>query len=1825
MKKTVQTVTLLLLLVTTLYAFSPLKYQRLVIFWNPVMAIDPAGVPANYKRPEPFDGLEYVGQYSDSKPYHELCKAPEIGKSALKMFLTALDSTVGYTYGKTLDTTGIKERVEDNSGVVTGASPAVLPRVRIYSVYDDIRLDSLYNAFDGEGPEAIVILNAGAKITADSLSRMAITTLLYDASMDDINLLFIGSASTPYITALNRVCENKGTDPLIPIREMDKSYVLSPYSGSLLFDYNFCSDSNANGSEQDSVVFGYENNRHTIHKVSSVVFNNGSYTYVKGDLLYEAEGSSVSVDKLLIAAENITHHWGQFRIEGIKASLPIVYDGDQPDMNSALFYDTKTLAITPDKKLIVTADLTADYIHNYAGNSIAAGDPIVEAGTALPIGEMISVAVIKKAEEDSQLGSSQEYQKSSKISFPGACAPYNGAWIADMGSDKVWIFSPAKGDGTQSEDVTQFRRPAGGSQYEMVTIGNDNIKHSYSLIMGDTVVIWSQNDKWEKKDSIGYFVVDSIYERHSSYQFEFTDDFIINNARVFREGSRLEFRDGYEISFPKSGYSNLSMDMGDIAGNGNSEIFDKVFELSALDEHATIPFKTWEDNGRISCDAEIWGYDEHLELARYSDWLGPQGAFDRDKYYVATFCQQVAKGEKQFYTLEENVGKNGFEKHYFNQLPDESQSAIKNKEYPLITVGRKGHFQFALLGYQPHFLEDVALSMDILRDITSHVAHGGYSAPYPQVYLKKDGQLYSDSVPVPTTIDELAIVVDLHELGQDIYDEGYTLFFDLQYPYGNTISALTLDDVKEKKSAKDSLIDTLIFDLADVIDPTISTNTTLRTFMVDFNLNANLGGFVSSPPSYLFTFPKLIAEFTDNSTEFIVSKDVAVQSTHYALEYDTTTYTLPGGVPQIVMNGESSSSPMNITIDKSQTVTAYAEMEGYVRSDTISRDYTKEMVTFPVPLTSVPEDSILFVTDSVGVELILSGEMLESKIPYTIEWAITYNGEVALAGTSEKNSAVNIALSQFIKRDNCEATQFTLKAKTVSGDASSALNSVDTVYSFSVRKLNTDPSAAASVDFTGTTFLPIEALYGGSEVADADILYRYGSTINSMKSGESTVDFTTSVSLTFWAEDSAYINSDTVSDYRLNLVDVVIPTLPTPLVTPLAENVNGNGEYIFATENPFHLALSSYEVNGKSVSNDDYSLAYTLGSATLSQSDTGFIVLQSNFVDSLCINGFTSVTLQAQALSTDFAQWNSSATSVVQTYDFRQVQVDIEEITEESDTTVVRVHATDPVTEGALEGAVIYYTFDGTTPDKSSAKIDAGKGIRVPLGSILKVVADCRNYINGSGQAIFTKEAFIMSDPVTGSFFGESLEVALTSNFSPIYYTIDGGDTLTIETNSGAFTLDDNLPSLIRDNDTVKIHVWVNAVTNGGVTMEGTSAEYHFYRRKLPKVVVSPESGMYNTSSIEVTMVTPGNVGAIHYALNGVDLDAPTTPYTTPFSLTLDEEVTARAYAVDWLPSDTTTVHYRYLNPDTLIITADINKDGTVDVKDFAEVSSFWYNSAKNEGSFTELAPDFGDFGKPDIRPDNRFDFEDLNRFVQYCYWFVEQGYSSKRSQCRTNSLAPISCRAQRRDSTIELALSAEGVEDLVALSCELVESKETSWKSGPFLSGEGKPLSAVLGDAFVQSRLSQTAPSVSGSGLLAEAKLPKEQSADTLLLWVTLVYQSGVVEESLMRVPVESDNSVTLSITPTPLLAGDEALIHLRSQGAPCLSYRIQIYDITAQLVYEHEASLIEPQNSVAVQYSGETNWRKLLASGSYAVECSYELDDGTNGRVSTVMAISE
>lgn len=247
----------------------------------------------------------------------------------------------------------------------------------------------------------------------------------------------------------------------------------------------------------------------------------------------------------------------------------------------------------------------------------------------------------------------------------------------------------------------------------------------------------------------------------------------------------------------------------------------------------------------------------------------------------------------------------------------------------------------------------------------------------------------------------------------------------------------------------------------------------------------------------------------------------------------------------------------------------------------------------------------------------------------------------------------------------------------------------------------------------------------------------------------------------------------------------------------------------------------------------------------------------------------------------------------------------------------------------ATEGATIYYTLDGTTPDEN-ATLYSGE-ISINSTTTLKAIAIKDNW-NDSEVATATyninlSHAINITSPVDSAVF------LTTQSFRPAFtlenFTLGTNGLLKLE---GEFLTLYEMPNplYIASQDMIDVIAGIDiSLPAGGYNITLTltnldssllspsiseSRHFSFVQPVVENPVFSPIAGEYE-DSVKVTITCETEDAAIYYTLDGTAPDENATLYTAPINLTADATIKAIAIIEGWTASEVVTAAYVITQP----------------------------------------------------------------------------------------------------------------------------------------------------------------------------------------------------------------------------------------------------------------------------------------------------------------------
>jgi len=222
------------------------------------------------------------------------------------------------------------------------------------------------------------------------------------------------------------------------------------------------------------------------------------------------------------------------------------------------------------------------------------------------------------------------------------------------------------------------------------------------------------------------------------------------------------------------------------------------------------------------------------------------------------------------------------------------------------------------------------------------------------------------------------------------------------------------------------------------------------------------------------------------------------------------------------------------------------------------------------------------------------------------------------------------------------------------------------------------------------------------------------------------------------------------------------------------------------------------------------------------------------------------------------------------------------------------------------EGAVIYYTIDGSTPTKESSLYETGFILYGPDTVTVKAIAMADGYINSAvSEATFqlTKTPVAVSPEFTpkGGLYMDSVSITLSSSTSGavIYYSQDGS----IPTSES--TLYEG-PIALAAPDSITIKAIATAEGNNPSPV--SQATYVVKQRpQVAAPVISPTDDQY-TDSVRISMSSSTQDASIYYTLDGSEPSQASMRYDGSLVLRAEfsDTLKAIAYAEGYTPSQVT-------------------------------------------------------------------------------------------------------------------------------------------------------------------------------------------------------------------------------------------------------------------------------------------------------------------------------
>ncbi len=233
--------------------------------------------------------------------------------------------------------------------------------------------------------------------------------------------------------------------------------------------------------------------------------------------------------------------------------------------------------------------------------------------------------------------------------------------------------------------------------------------------------------------------------------------------------------------------------------------------------------------------------------------------------------------------------------------------------------------------------------------------------------------------------------------------------------------------------------------------------------------------------------------------------------------------------------------------------------------------------------------------------------------------------------------------------------------------------------------------------------------------------------------------------------------------------------------------------------------------------------------------------------------------------------------------------------------------STTPVTVSPNTGtpkATIRYTTDLSEPDESSPIFTS---LLISSTTTLKL----RSYKSGWIQSSVKTEIYTITGSLAlplvsesgGTYTSErSISLTNSNNSAIIYYTLDGTEPTESDTEYTS-------PITISSTTTLRARAFLNLWTPSTI-----SSHTYIITGQVTTPQITPAATTHSTPQ---TITIGGvNVGAVlYYTTDDSEPTQSSTIYSSPFSLTKNATIKARAYLTDWDPSAIKTVSYELITP----------------------------------------------------------------------------------------------------------------------------------------------------------------------------------------------------------------------------------------------------------------------------------------------------------------------
>ncbi|MGM0461854.1 MAG: chitobiase/beta-hexosaminidase C-terminal domain-containing protein [Fibrobacterota bacterium] len=516
-------------------------------------------------------------------------------------------------------------------------------------------------------------------------------------------------------------------------------------------------------------------------------------------------------------------------------------------------------------------------------------------------------------------------------------------------------------------------------------------------------------------------------------------------------------------------------------------------------------FRDWkEDNGRLRAAADIWAFNENLDLRPFTELLDPNSGkdFDRDAYYVSYLGNQVAGREEfpHFVRPPENAGE--FSAPADSMRYDRAGYDESGKLYNAISVVQTGRRRLGMLGFQPSYLDNYEFAEMLLEDITIWIASDNFRMPDPEINTVYGGDtLPADGRRVYRDLDSIEIAVDFSIKGNRIRTADYAVHLSAKYR-GNTYSwdeiEVEGDSTAEMRYHYFSLKDQITIDPAhndDDEDRDISFEVDIRPVESGQFDMGDAEGSVKIKKLASPDIPFEDEEFVDElEIELTCSTDVEGNGVDDDVYIHVVT-------PEDPNSGDDIISPYTYVLRETSPVHAYAAGDRYLHSDIAeSEEEFVRLADLPeshpdILPSDVSSGAYLFYSDTaLTVRLDSTHDNYPVLIPdYDEYYRIRWSGGISGAAPAEpaEIETPHLLIDSLIRTGSSflDITLQTVPDESQDDNFWVASEETDYTYAFRQVHLTIEHTSGDSLsDSLGITFTAEDTL-GGIDLDDTDIYY----------------------------------------------------------------------------------------------------------------------------------------------------------------------------------------------------------------------------------------------------------------------------------------------------------------------------------------------------------------------------------------------------------------------------------------------------------------------------------------------------------------------------------------------------------------------------------------------------------------------------------------------------------------------------------------------------------------------------------------------------------------